>query len=58
MLYWLADNRNPQLQEIVSNFVITNKRIFSVTGRMFKPDGCRLTDKRFEGLMFINCKNF
>ena len=51
---WLADDRNPQLEEIVSNFEITNKRIFSITGQMFKPDKCRLTDERFEALMFIN----
>jgi len=25
MLCWLADNRNPQLEEIVSNFEITKK---------------------------------
>jgi len=30
MLRWLADDRNLQLQEILSNFEITNKRIFSV----------------------------
>jgi len=55
----LPDNRNPQLEEIVSNFQITNKRIFSVAGRLFKPDRCCLPDKRFERLMFVNCnKNF
>jgi len=55
MLCRLADNHNPQLEEIVSNFEIINKRIFSIAGRMFKSDRCRLTDKRFEVLMFINC---
>jgi len=54
MLACLADDRKPQLREIVSNFEIINKRIFSVAGRMFKPDWCRLTDKIFEALMFIN----
>jgi len=43
LLCWLAGDRNPQLEEIVSNFEIINKRIFSVAGRMFKPDRCRLT---------------
>ena len=33
---------------------MTNKRTFSIAGQMFKPDRCRLTDKRFETLMFIN----
>jgi len=55
MLYWHADDRNPHLVEIVRNFEITNKRIFSVAGRMFKPDRCCLPDKRFEALIFINC---
>jgi len=49
MLSWLADDRNPQL-EIVSNFKITDKRIFSVAGQMLKTDNsrCRLPDERFE----------
>jgi len=51
----LADDRNPQLEGIVSNFEISNKRIFSIAGQVFKPDRCRLPDKRFETLMFINC---
>jgi len=46
-----------QIEEIVSNFEITNKRIFTVARRKLKPDRCRLTDKRFEALMFINCNN-
>jgi len=37
MLCWLADDRNPQLKEIASTFEITNKRIVSVAGRIFKP---------------------
>jgi len=53
MLSWLADDRNPQLKEMVKNFEITNKRIFSVAGRIFKPDS--LLEKRFEALTFINC---
>jgi len=45
MLCWLADDRNPHLEDTVSNFEIINKRIFSVTERMFKPDRCHLTVK-------------
>ena len=41
MLCWLADDRNLHLEEIVSNIEIINKRIFSVAGRIFKPDRCR-----------------
>jgi len=45
MLCWLADDGNPQLEEIVNNFEIITKRIFSPTRRMFKPDRCCLTVK-------------
>jgi len=38
MLACLADDCNPQLEEIVNNFEIINKQIFSVAARMFKPD--------------------
>jgi len=48
----------PQQEEIVSNFEITNKRNFSVAGRMFKPDRFRFTDKRFEAMTFINCNKY
>jgi len=54
MLCWLADDCNPQLEEIVSTCEITNKRIFNVAERMFKPDRRLSPDKRFEALMFIN----
>jgi len=54
-LCWLADNRNSQLEETVSNFEITNKQLFSAAGRMFKADRCRLPDKMFEALMVIAC---
>jgi len=56
MLCWLADDRNPHSQEIVSNFEIINKRILSVAGRMFKPDRC--LRQRFEALVFINYIDF
>jgi len=55
MLCWLADDRNPQLEEIVINFEITSTRIIDDAGRMFKPDRRHLTNKIFESLMFTNC---
>jgi len=45
MLCWLADDRNPHLEEIASNIEIINKRIFSVAARMFAHDRCRSTVK-------------
>jgi len=46
-------HRNPQFEEIVRNFEIANTQLFSVAGRKLKLKRCRLTDKRFEALMFI-----
>ena len=33
------------------------ERLFSIAGKVFKPDRCRLTDKTFETLMFIRCNS-
>ena len=46
---------NVQFDEIFSNFEIANMRLFRVGRGKFKPERCRLTDERFEALMFINC---
>jgi len=51
----LAENIVTQFGEKVSNFESANKQLFSVAGRVFKPDRCRLTNKRFETLMSVNC---
>ena len=31
------------------------ERLFSIAGKVFYPDRCRLIDKQFEELMFIGC---
>ena len=31
------------------------ERPFSNTGKIFRPERCRITDKLFEKLMFIHC---
>ena len=33
------------------------ERLFSTAGKIFSPERCRLTDNRFEQLMFIRCNN-
>jgi len=58
ILCWLADDRNPHLEEKISNFEITNKRIFNVVERIFKPDRYRLPDKSIETLTFMNSHNY
>ncbi len=34
------------------------ERLFSIAGKVFRPDRCRLKDKTFEELMFIRCNQF
>ena len=31
------------------------ERLFSIAGKVFRPERCRLTDKTFEQLMIIKC---
>ena len=31
------------------------ERLFSIAGKVFTPERCRLNDTRFEQLMFIRC---
>ena len=33
------------------------KRLFSIAGKLFRPEHCNLKDARFEELMFIRCNN-
>ena len=33
------------------------ERLFSIAGKVFRPERSNLTDNRFEELMFIRCNN-
>ena len=33
------------------------ERLFSIAGKVFRPEHCNLKDLRFEQLMFIRCNN-
>ena len=33
------------------------ERLFSVAGKVFRPERCRLADSTFEKLMYIQCNN-
>ena len=51
----------PQLSLLASYYLSTPassapvERIFSVAGKIFRPERCCLSDERFEQLIFINC---
>ena len=34
------------------------ERLFSIAGKIFRPERCRLTDTVFENLMFIKCNSY
>ena len=33
------------------------ERTFSIAGKVFRPDRCRLTDTNFERVMFVKCND-
>lgn len=60
--FWrLRDERYPRLARLAAKFLSIPassapvERLFSVAGKVFRPERCRLTDKRFAQLMFIRC---
>ena len=40
----------------VSASSVPVERLFSVAGKIFRPDHCRMIDTTFERLIFIKCK--
>ena len=60
--YW-KDNchRYPELSKIACRYLQIPassgpvERLFSIAGKVFRPDRCRLTDEMFAKLMFIRC---
>lgn len=62
LVFWKNNQeRFPALAKIAPNFLCIPassapvERLFSIAGKVFRPDRCRLTDKSFEELMFIRC---
>jgi len=39
----IVENIVNQFEELVISFEITDKRLFSVVGWVFRPDSCRIT---------------
>ncbi|KAG0718305.1 Zinc finger BED domain-containing protein 4 [Chionoecetes opilio] len=62
LVYWEQNRTNyPDLAILATQYLAIPassapvERLFSVAGKVFKPDRCSLSDKVFEELMFIRC---
>lgn len=62
--FWKENKKKFPLLSILAKEVLSIpsssapvERLFSIAGKVFTPERCRLTDKRFEQLMFIRCNN-
>ena len=62
LLYWkLHQNQYPDLAMLACRYLHVPassspvERVFSIAGRVFRPDRASLSDSRFEKLMFIAC---
>ena len=60
--YWYGKASSfPQLSQLACKYLTLPassapvERLFSVVGKIFRPDRCCLTDKRFQELMFLRC---
>ena len=64
LAYW-KDHREtfPTLAKLAQKYLSVPassapvERIFSIAGKVFRPDRCRLTDKNFESVMFVKCND-
>ena len=66
LAFWKAPENNArfsQMAKLASNYLCIPassapvERLFSITGKVFCPDRCRLNDELFQELMFIKCNN-
>ena len=60
--YWKSQqSQQPQLANLACQYLSIPassgpvERLFSIAGKVFRPDRCRLADTLFEKLMFIGC---
>ena len=52
--FWKKEKtKYPQLSKLAAPV----ERLFSIAGKLFRPERCNLKDLRFEELMFIRCNN-
>ena len=62
LVFWKTHQHQlPQMADLASHYLhipassAPVERLFSVAGKVFRPDRCRLSDTLFEKLMFIRC---
>ena len=58
MLRAVIKTKSP-LSKMVQNYLCIPadpvERLFSIAGKIFRPERCRLADKHFQQLMFLRC---
>ena len=64
LLWWNAqESLFPTLAKVAKCYLATQassapmERLFSIAGKIFRPDRCVLADDTFENLMFIKCNH-
>lgn len=64
LAFWKShQSKFPVISQLVPRFLCIPassapvERLFSVAGKIFRPERCRLSDKTFETLMFVKCNN-
>ena len=62
LLWWQSQESNlPTLASLAQHYLAIPgssapvERLFSIAGKVFRPDRCRLVDSTFENLMFLRC---
>ena len=59
--FWKKENKYTKLSKLAKEVLgvpsssAPVERLFSIAGKIFRPERCNLTDSRFEQLMFIRC---
>ena len=63
LIYWNNKDKYKRLCVIAQNVLALPassapvERLFSIAGKVFRPERCRLAHNRFSHMMFIRCNN-